>query len=252
MEDFARYEKGARTHLGKTVVRVSNANQKHLDETKDRLGDTEKELSITKSQLSEQNLLRKAHQETEDRLNAICNELKGTLESTTADLRGYQEKLGICLFVFKSDFPGRKAQVEEENKTQWKNVQQDLTTLASSLDNRFQTMSSFQLSKSSDMEKMIASFLDAEAKHLDEIHHFVDSQLSLFEQQQRHFESDLSDAKTSGDVILGEIKDVREDIKRKVAEGLTTLNAASEDIGQGIVDAMVDFQQEVFPSRLSI
>jgi hypothetical protein len=104
MEDFARYEKGARTHLGKTVVRVSNANQKHLDETKDRLGDTEKELSITKSQLSEQNLLRKAHQETEDRLNAICNELKGTLESTTADLRGYQEKLGISLFVFTSDF----------------------------------------------------------------------------------------------------------------------------------------------------
>jgi hypothetical protein len=149
-------------------------------------------------------------------------------------------------------FPGRKAQVEEENKTQWKNVQQDLTTLASSLDNRLQTMSSFQLSKSSEMEKMIASFLDAEAKHLDEIHHFVDSQLSLFEQQQRHFESDLSDAQTSGDLILGEIKDVREDIKRKVAEGLTTLNAASEDIGQGIVDAMVDFQQEVFPSRLSI
>jgi hypothetical protein len=135
---------------------------------------------------------------------------------------------------------------------QWKNVQQDLTTLASSLDNRLQTMSSFQLSKSSEMEKMIASFLDAEAKHLDEIHHFVDSQLSLFDQQQRHFESDLTDAKTSGDLILGEIKDVREDIKRKVAEGLTALNAASEAIGQGIVDAMVDFQQEVFPIRLSI
>lgn len=158
----------------------------------------------------------------------------------------------MCPFLFKSDFPGRKAQVEEENKMQWKNVQQDLTTLASSLDNRLQTMSSFQLSKSSEMEKMIASFLDAEAKHLDEIHHFVDSQLSLFDQQQRHFESDLTDAKTSGDLILGEIKDVREDIKRKVAEGLTALNAASEAIGQGIVDAMVDFQQEVFPIRLSI
>jgi kinesin family protein 11 len=96
MEDIARYEKGAGTRLGNSVIRLSNATQKHLDETKDRLGDTEKELSTTKSQLSEQSLLRKAHQETETRLNAMCNELKGTLESTTADLRGYQEKLGIA------------------------------------------------------------------------------------------------------------------------------------------------------------
>jgi kinesin family member 11 len=202
-------------------------------------------LSTTKSQLSDQNLLRKAHQETEAKLNTICNELKGTLESTTADLRGYQEKLGTPPSIFKADLPGRKAQVEEENKTQWKDVQHDLTTLASSLDNRLQNMSSFQISKSSEMEKMIASFLDAEAQHLDEIHRFVDSQLSFFEQQQQHFESDLSDAKSSADQILGEIKDVREDIKRKVAEGLTTLNAASQDIGQGIVDAMVEFQHEV-------
>jgi hypothetical protein len=124
-------------------------------------------------------------------------------------------------------------------------VQQDLTKLASSLESRIQTVSGFQLSKSSEMEKMIASFLEVEAKHLDEIHQFVDSQLSLFEQQQRHFESDLLDAKSNGDLILGEIKDVREDIKRKVTEGLTTLSAASETIGKGIVNAMVAFQQEV-------
>jgi len=135
--------------------------------------------------------------------------------------------------------------VEEENKAQWKNVQQDLIKLASSLEQRIQTMSSFQTSKSTEMEKMIASFLEMEANQLDGIHHFVDSQLSLLEQQHRHFESDLSDAKSTGDVILGEIKGVREDIKRKVSEGLTSLNAASETISQGIVDALVDFQQEV-------
>jgi len=138
--------------------------------------------------------------------------------------------------------------VEEENKAQWKNVQQDLIKLASNLEQRIQTMSSFQLSKSTEMEKMIASFLEMEANHLDGIHHFVDSQLSLFEQQQRHFESDLSDAMNTGDLILGEIKDVREDIKRKVSEGLTALNAASENISQGIVDALVGLQQEVSPS----
>src|SRR5271155_3862599 len=107
-------------------------------------------------------------------------------------------------------------------------------------------MSTFQISKSSEMEKMIASFLEAETKHLDEVHNFIDSQLSLLEQQRQTFESDLTNAKSSGDVILEEIKVLREDIKRKVGEGLTGLNSAAETISQGIVDAMVGFQQQVY------
>ena len=97
------------------------------------------------------------------------------------------------------------------------------------------------------MEKMIASFLEAETKHLDEVHHFIDLQLSLFEQQRRDFETNLTGAKSSGDLILGEIKVLREDIKRKVGEGLSGLNSAAQTISQGIVDAMVEFQQQVFP-----
>ena len=125
-------------------------------------------------------------------------------------------------------------------------MQKDLTSLASNLENRINTMSTFQVSKSSEMEQMIASFLDAETKHLDEVHSFIDSQLSLFERQRQSFETDLTDAKSSGDVILGEIKVLREDIKRKVGEGLTGLNSAAETISQGIVDAMVGFQQQVY------
>jgi kinesin family member 11 len=102
------------------------------------------------------------------------------------------------------------------------------------------------------MEKMIASFLEAETKHLDEIHNFIDSQLSLFEQQRQDFETDLTDAKSNGDSILGEIKVLREDIKRKVGEGLSSLNCAAETISQGIVDAMVGFQQQVFPLHLNM
>lgn len=124
-------------------------------------------------------------------------------------------------------------------------MQKDLTDLASTLESRIGTMSSFQVSKSSEMEKMIAAFVEAETKHLDQIHSFIDSQLSLFEKQRQHFETDLTDAKSSGDLILGEIKVVREDIKKKVGEGLSGLNEAAETISQGIVDAMVGFQQQV-------
>jgi len=124
-------------------------------------------------------------------------------------------------------------------------VQKDLTDLASTLESRIGTMSSFQVSKSSEMEKMIAAFVEAETKHLDQIHSFIDSQLSLFEKQRQHFETDLTDAKSNGDLILGEIKVVREDIKKKVGEGLSGLNEAAETISQGIVDAMVGFQQQV-------
>ena len=68
--------------------------QKLLDETKERLAETEHDLKTTRQLLVEQTTLRKAHQDTESRLNAVCTELKATLESTTSDLRGYQEKLG--------------------------------------------------------------------------------------------------------------------------------------------------------------
>ena len=56
---------------------------------------TEEDLKSTKQSLVEQITLRKAHQETELRLNQVCVELKATLESTTSDLKGYQEKLGM-------------------------------------------------------------------------------------------------------------------------------------------------------------
>jgi kinesin family protein 11 len=135
--------------------------------------------------------------------------------------------------------------MEEDNKSQWQTVQKDLTSLASSLEGRISTMSKFQVAKSTEMEKLIASFLEAETKHLDEVHSFIDSQLSLFEKQRQSFETDLSVAKSSGDTILGEIKVLREDIKHKVGEGLSGLNAAAETISQGIVDAMVGFQQQV-------
>jgi len=52
---------------------------------------------MAKQSLAEQVTIRKAHQETENRLNFLCAELKSTLESTTTDLQGYQEKLGISL-----------------------------------------------------------------------------------------------------------------------------------------------------------
>ena len=128
-------------------------------------------------------------------------------------------------------------------------MQKDLASLASNLEIRITNMSTFQVSKSSEMEKMIASFVEAESKHLDEVYNFVDSQLSLFEQQRKTFETDLTDAKSSGDMILGEIKVLREDIKHKVGEGLSGLNSAASTISQGIVDAMVGFQQQVYPSE---
>ena len=63
-----------------------------------RLSETEQDLKTTKQLLAEQTTLRKAHQETEQKLNLVCTELKATLESTTSDLRGYQEKLGRISF----------------------------------------------------------------------------------------------------------------------------------------------------------
>ena len=124
-------------------------------------------------------------------------------------------------------------------------MQNGLSGLGSKLESRISALSSFQFDKSSEMEKMIASFLDVETKHLDDIYKFIDSQLSLFEQQRQSFETGLAGAKSNGDLILGEIKVLREDIKRKIGEGLSGLNAAAQTISQEIVDAMVGFQQQV-------
>jgi kinesin family member 11 len=117
--------------------------------------------------------------------------------------------------------------------------------LASNLESRINAMSTFQTSKASEMGKMIGTFVEAETKHLDEVHNFIDTQLSLFEHQRQYFETDLADAKSSGGLILGEIKDLREDIKRKVGDGLAGLNSAAETISQDIVNAMIGFQQHV-------
>jgi kinesin family member 11 len=132
-------------------------------------------------------------------------------------------------------------------------VQTELLNLVTNIGSEIRSLSTFRTTNTTEMEKMVASLVEAETKHLDEVHNFIDAQLSLFEQQRQTFETDLTDAKASGDVILGEIKELREDIKRKVGQGLSSLNSAAETIGQGIVDAMVQFQQQVyFPNKSNL
>ena len=66
-----------------------------LGETEVSLSVREKELDAAKRVLSEETTMRKAHQETEEKLRNLCEDLKKTLTSITADLHGYQDKIGM-------------------------------------------------------------------------------------------------------------------------------------------------------------
>ncbi|KAI4285689.1 MAG: hypothetical protein L6R35_004599 [Caloplaca aegaea] len=218
----------------------SDATRQVLDETKGVLERTEIVLANTRQHLAEESVLRKAHQATEEQLSNVGGELIATLEKTVSDVGGLHNKIR------------RKVDLQTQNRRGWQSSQNqvaDVTKLVQSRVEEFQSQHAHLVSQLSDR---MQSFVNEELEKLQDTREFLEGQVSSFETSENVVIHQTTSAKDNMDEVLEEIKVLREDVKRKVGEGLNGLSAAAGRISAEVINELDGFHSQLHTSYSSL
>lgn len=208
-----------------------------LDETKGVLEKTEFVLANTRMNLAEETMLRKAHQNTENQLLSIGDDLITTLGKTVSDVGGLRSKIQ------------RKSELESANRTSWESSQAQVSAITHIVESRvhkFQTQQEQLIQNlSTKMQGFVQSELDAILKQQD----LLQEKLEDFQTSEKMAYDQSVVAKEDMNEVLEEIKVLREEVKQKVGEGLNGLSAAAGRISAEVISELDRFNTQVSTPR---
>jgi kinesin family member 11 len=204
-----------------------------LDETNDVLQKTEIVLKDTRSQLELEEILRKAHQGTEEELHSKGTELLSTLAQTVEHVDGLHSKL--C----------RQSDLHKINRQFWHTSKSEVIDMTSLVDQKVATFQSHHSSLLTGLSTKIAHFLETELAGIQS----TKSQLSEFTCSLNQAEAKAKDQSFQAceemNNTLEEIKILREDVKAKVGAGLDGLSLAAARISTEISNELSEFHTQV-------
>ena len=216
------------------VLKKDNDGTKQLlDDTKDVLEKTEIVLASTRQNLAEETILRKAHQATEEQLNNVGGELISTLERTVEDIGGLHSKIK------------RKVDLQSLNREGWEASQNkvvDITQLVESSVGEFKDEQEKLVTR---LSSRMQSFVQEELEKLGATQDLLKEKVSSFEASADEVVQQTSGAKEDMNAVLEEIKILREDVKRKVGEGLNGLSIAAGRISAEVINELGAFHTQV-------
>ncbi|KAH8586769.1 P-loop containing nucleoside triphosphate hydrolase protein [Bisporella sp. PMI_857] len=223
-----------------TLKKDHEATKVVLDETKSVLDQTEFVLSNTRQSLAEETLLRKAHQITEEKLSVVGNELLSTLGKTVHDVGGLHDK------------NRRKSDLQALNRNTWEVTQSQVSEVTNLVEHRVGEFRNQQQKLMAAVSSKMQSFVDDELEKLSSTKAFLEAGVSSFEQSEKEVSEQTSSAKEGMDVVLEEIKVLREDVKRRVGEGLQGLSVAAERISAEVLSELGAFHTQLHGSYSSL
>ena len=204
-----------------------------LDETKTVLEQTEFVLSDTRQRLAEEALLRKAHERTEEQLNAVGSELITTLGKTVGDVSGLHSKLR------------RRSDLQSLNRNTWGLSQAQVSEVTSLVESRVDEFRAQQEDLMSSVSNRMQAFVQEELEKLSSTQTFLQENIALFEGSERDVSGQTSQTKDDMDRVLEEIKTLREEVKTRVGEGLQGLSVAAERISAEVISGLGAFHTQV-------
>lgn len=204
-----------------------------LDETKDILDQTELVLSATRTSLAEETELRKAHQETEGKLTVIGGELIHKLNKTVHDVSGLHSK------------NKRKSDLQSLNRAAWGTSQGQVADVTAMVERRIQEFQEEQKEHISTVSQRMEAFVSEELQKLTSTQAFLDEHLEQFGESKTELMGQKQKSKEDMDRVLEEIKEIRDNVKEKVGEGLQAISQAAEKIAADVVSEMATFHNQV-------
>ncbi|KZL74326.1 kinesin motor domain-containing protein [Colletotrichum tofieldiae] len=211
-----------------------------LDETQGVLEQTELVLKATRRSLAEETHLRKAHQETEEKLAEVGGELIATLQKTVHDVDGLRAK------------NKRKSDLESINRSAWGTAQAEVAEVTSLVEQRVQSFQNKQRQSISGVSERMNSFVSEELRKLTTTQKFLDEQLESFAASRRELLEQKEKSKDEMDDVLEEIKVVRDTVKQQVGESLQAIAAAAERIAADVLSELDTFHNQLHTSYSSL
>ena len=211
-----------------------------LEGTKSVLEKTEIVLSHTKQSLAEETELRKAHQQTEERLAAVGEDLLGTLSTTTDHVDRLHSKLR------------RRSELQSANRSKWTDSQAHVSDTTSAVEERIEDLRTQQESLLATLSGRMKSFVSDELQELRSSQALLSDKSAAFDRS--HAEVDIQNGAARDEInhVLEEIGTLREDVKQKVGAGLNDLSAAAQRISAGIATELDSFHSQLQDSYISL
>ena len=210
-----------------------------LEDTKEVLDQTELVLAATRTMLAEETHVRKAHEETEEKLTAIGGELIATVRQTVGDVDALHAK------------NKRKSDLQNLNRSTWGMSQAQVANVSDLVEGRIQDFRKGQEAHISSVSQRMNHFVREELQKLSSTQDFLDENLARFGESRQGLVEQKNRSKEEMDNVLEEIKTVRDNIKERVGQSLETIAVAAERIAADMLSELNTFHDEVRVSPLS-
>jgi kinesin family member 11 len=216
-----------------SLKKDNEATKTILDQTKGVLEKTEIVLAATRQNLAEETMLRKAHQRTEEKLIVVGSELISTLHSTVSDVGGLHSKLR------------RRSDLQALNRSNWKSSQAQVSDVTRLVEMRVGEFTAQHEQLVGSLSVRIQSYVQDELQKLDTGRKLLQENVDAFDTSEEAVAEDMLKAKDEMNLVIEEIKTLREDVKRGISEGLGGLSAAAGRISAEVINELDVFHSQV-------
>lgn len=223
-----------------TLKHSNEETQSRLSQTRHSLEDTEQSLKNTSDQLDEEQILRKAHQDTEKRLRDIGSEIISTLNGTVQDVNGLHAKID------------RKNTLDMDNRQRWTASTCKVSSVTEQIDARMKLFHTQHAKLLEGMSNRIHKFVDSELNTAQSTRSQLDAFGTSFDNVEGEARAQNSNAQNETNEVLEEIKVLREDVKSKVGDGLNGLSAAAARISKEVIGEFSEFHSQLHSSFSTI
>jgi kinesin family protein 11 len=204
-----------------------------LEGTKGILEKTEIVLEHTRQNLTEETVLRKAHQKTEDQLVHLGQDMISTLGKTTSDLDGLRSKIR------------RKSDLQSVNRQNWASSQTHVIDTTRLVEDRLASFQAQQEDMMNQLSARMQTFVKDELENLGTSQEFLQAKMKSFQESEQEVNGQTEKTRNDMNQVLEEIKTLREDVKQKVGAGLNELSAAAQNISANIIAELDAFHTQV-------
>jgi kinesin family member 11 len=211
----------------------NEATKAILDRTKGVLEKTEIVLATTRQNLAEETMLREAHQHTEEKLIVVGNELLSTLNNTVSDVGGLHSKLR------------RRSDLQALNRNNWKSSQAQVSDITRLVEVRVTEFTTQHEQLVGNLSARIQAFMQDELENLDNGRSFLQGNGDALDEAEKHATENMLKAKDEMNLVLEEIKTLREDVRRGIGQGLDSLSAAAGRISAEVINELDAFHSQV-------
>ena len=221
------------TNSFNSLKRDNETTRLALENTKDVLLKTEIVLKDTAQLLNDETKLRKAHQVTEEELHGLGTGLITKLDESVQDLGSLHSKLR------------RRSDLHLLNRQAWESSTARVGEVTEIVDKKLDNFRVEHSTLLAALSDRMEQFLSSQTEQITSSHSFLSAQDADREETEKQFREQTSGTRDDMNQVLEEIKVLREEVKRKVGEGLNGLSAAAARISAEVISELEHFHTQL-------